>query len=376
MNKLYVIKDDYSPNSAATNRLLAFVKGFEELGVKTRVVFIRSDNSTKLPIDFGNVSFISLRVDSKIKIKYGNYYLQFILSIYPVLQFVRSLKSNDNVLLFGAMNYLFIFSLFKKINVYHERTEHPKAVRTINRKLYVNKCKKLNGLFVISTHLKDYFSDMGVKKENIHIVNMVVDPNRFKGIPKEIGKERYIAYCGSIGNKKDGVDDLLRAFKIVTEKNSEIKLCLIGKIIRSIEKDEYLNYIKENNLESRIIFTGSISSEDMPKLLINAETLILSRPITIFNFGFPTKLGEYLLTGNPTVITNVGDIDLFLKDKDSTLIAQPGNIRDIANKIEWVLTHPDESKIIGKKGYEVAMKYFNYRTEAQKFIDVIYPNFK
>jgi len=374
MNELYVIQDSYSPNNAATNRLLAFVKAFDEFGVKTSVIFILSDVRIKLPDDFGKVSFISLTLGHSIKIKYGNYYLQFALSIYPVYQFIRSLNKNDNVLLFGAMNYVFLFSLHKKLNLYHERTEHPDAVRTINAKLYKKKCKNLNGLFVISTYLKEYFSNLGVKKDNIHIVNMIVDTNRFKGLKKEVDNEKYIAYCGSIGNNKDGVDYLIRAYKIVAEKIDDVKLYIIGKVVASKEKEEYLSYIKENNLEDRIIFTGMVSADDMPQLLKNADALVLARPFSIFHFGFPTKLGEFLLTGNPTVVTNVGDIERFLKDGESSLIAEPGNVQDIANKIEWVLTHPKESEAIGKKGCDVAMKYFNYRIEAQKLLDVIYPN--
>lgn len=38
---------------------------------------------------------------------------------------------------------------------------------------------KVDGMFVISTALKDYFVSCGLPKEKIEIVNMTVDSNRF-----------------------------------------------------------------------------------------------------------------------------------------------------------------------------------------------------
>ena len=43
--------------------------------------------------------------------------------------------------------------------------------------------------------------------------------------------------------------------------------------------------------------------------------LVLARPDNIqAKGGFPTKLGEYLATGNPVVVTKVGEIPNYLID--------------------------------------------------------------
>ena len=106
--------------------------------------------------------------------------------------------------------------------------------------------------------------------------------------------------------------------------------------------------------------------------LKNAEILALARPDNVqAAYGFPTKLGEYLLTGNPVVVTRVGELDNFLVDRESCLFANPNSAEDFADKLLWLLAHPDEGKQIGKKGKRVAELNFNSRIEAQKIIRVL-----
>ena len=121
-----------------------------------------------------------------------------------------------------------------------------------------------------------------------------------------------------------------------------------------------------------MVFTGPIPREQMPLMLKNAEALVLARPDNIqAKYGFPTKLGEYLLSGNPVVVTRVGDIPQFLKDGESAYVAEPGNVEEIALKIIEALTSHEAPKI-GLRGAEVAMREFNSETESKKIIKFIY----
>ena len=110
----------------------------------------------------------------------------------------------------------------------------------------------------------------------------------------------------------------------------------------------------------------------MPQYLKNAEVLVLSRPDNIqAAYGFPTKLGEYLMTGNPVVVTRVGELDNFLEDGKSCLFAKPGDAQHFAKKLKWTLENPAEAKEIGAKGKQVAEVSFNYKIEGKKIAEVI-----
>ena len=131
--------------------------------------------------------------------------------------------------------------------------------------------------------------------------------------------------------------------------------------------------VESLGLKDRIVFTGVVCSQEMPQLLKNAEVLLLARPDGLqAKYGFPTKLGEYLLTENPVVVTKVGDIPKFLKDGESALLAEERNASSFSSKVIWALEHPEESAIIGKEGLRVAIKEFNSKTETAKMVKTIY----
>ena len=67
-------------------------------------------------------------------------------------------------------------------------------------------------------------------------------------------------------------------------------------------------------------------------------------------------------------MTAVGDIPLFVKDQLNGLIVNPNDVDAFAEKMNWVIEHPNEAKIIGEKGAELARQEFNYLTESKKLV--------
>ena len=378
---IYFVLNVYTPNTASINRFLAFVKGFEELEVSYRIVVISPNQSFDRLNNIYDSRTTYLWMYRRSSLRWINkiqYYVwsRFLSSLF-FKRFVHKLKKNDIVVLFSGMQYLHL--LLKKISdckIYHERTEHPDVYNIFHserkKQQYLDDCKRLNGLFVISSSLKKTFIELGVDSSRIHIINMVVDSSRFENLQKSQITEKYIAYCGTVSNEKDGVDDLIRSFAVVARKNKYIKLYVIGPTPSSKESTYNLELIRTLDLTDKIVITGRIPSQQMPLILKNAQVLVLARPNSLqAQNGFPTKLGEYLLTENPVVITRTGDIPLFLKNGVSALLAEPGNIMDIANKICWALEHPQEAAQIGWNGSQVARRYFNYKIESKKLYSII-----
>lgn len=374
MGRFYIFSNQYYPNTATTNHELSIVKGLSENGVKAVWIFvIPSDSFDK--VDF-RLPGIEIRYLWNEKIS-GNKIVRHIYKWLPLFLFFLNLKKSDIVLCLNAMEYLGLFLRKRGIRVYHERTEHPDVIRTGHfgwtNKAYKRWVTQVDGLFVISQNLKKYFIGIGCKKEAVHVVNMVVDSDRFNGLEKQKTKDKYIAYCGNASNSKDGVDKLIMAFKYVVEKFPQEKLYIIGR--KPPEESENKKLVESLGLSKQVVFTGIVSSKEIPQILKNADVLALCRPASLQNeMGFPTKLGEYLLTGNPVVVTKVGDIPRFLKDKESALMVDTSNIMGFGDKMIWALANKDKAEELGLKGKKVAEENFNYLIESRKIINVIFPN--
>lgn len=370
MCKVYIVCNSYNPNTAPTNRVLSFVRGFSELGMDAEVVYLAPDTKmNKVQEDYPHIEFKYMWE----RMPFSNRILNKLAEEYYGWKFARSLKCGDVVFLTNFGNIFFKVIKRKNVKVVHEKTEHPDiySFKGLNVERYKREIPKLDGMFVISTALKDYFSSLGLPKEKIEIVNMTVDSNRFKGIKKQLS-EKYIAYCGTASNNKDGVDELIKSFAIVHQSHPDVKLYIIGKTPDKDDESGNLSLIEELGIKGAVVFTGIVSAKDMPQILKNATILALDRPDSLqAQCGFPTKLGEYLLTENPVVVTKVGDIPLFLKDGESALLAEERNASEFSSKLIWALEHPEEAARIGKAGALVALRQFNYLTETKKIIDVI-----
>ena len=370
MNKFYVVCNTYYPNTAFSNRVFSFLRGFSELGVNAEVVFLTPDSEmSKVQETYPHITFKymweNMPFSNRIFNKFADEFYGW--------KFAWGLTPGDVVFLTNFGNVFFKVVKRKGVKVVHEKTEHPDvySFKGFNVERYKREVVKVDGMFVISTALKDYFVSRGLPKEKIEIVNMTVDSNRFAGLTKQPA-EKYIAYCGTASNNKDGVDELIKSFAIVNKIHPEVKLYIIGKTPDKDDASGNLKLIENLGVKDSIVFTGIVSAAEMPQILKNAAVLALDRPDSLqAQCGFPTKLGEYLLTENPVIVTKVGDIPLFLKDGETALLAEERNPKEFSSKIIWALEHPEEATEIGKAGAQVAMREFNYLNETKKIIDVI-----
>lgn len=374
-----IVTGSYPYGTASTIRNISLFKGLKELSYNIRILSIYPDkNQNSLSVDkkgtYREVPY-SYTFISKYEKNKSLRLLQYILSTIKCIYMVLKASKDHKII---TINYIkvpflsfFITVIFKlfKIPVFHEVTEYP-FVR-INSNSFSNyfylrfTIPLYTRLFVISNALKEYFSTY-IDKEKIKLINMIVDPSPFDLSEVKVFDFDYIAYCGSMNTDKDGVPVLIEAFNIIKEKFPKLKLVLIGDIKNRPIHPSIINAINKNNLQNKVHFTGYIINIEIPKYLKGAKLLALARPDNIqAKGGFPTKLGEYLATGIPVIVTNVGEIPLFLKNKVNAYVSSP-NPEDFAKLMFTALNNYDDALLIGQNGKKLVQKEFNFYEEAKK----------
>lgn len=391
MNLLFVSSCQYPEGGAAANRHLAYAKGLVELNNKVTFILISDNDKQDRDFVLDGINFISASPVSEIakKSKLRQLYSSFraIKNAKRKILALHSREIVDAVILLDT--YFFILYPFiklchnLKIKIFHERTEYPLVVERkgalgkIHNRIYTTFILPgFDGIYVISNALRNYFIEITRNKIPVSILNMVVDPSRFTYENNSNTENlKSLVYCGSMDIEKDGVDILIRSFgKAINRQGSkeDLRLTLIGDVSNSILKNKLDRIVEESGCSGRVIFTGLVTRQRIPELLNNAHALALSRPDNKqAEGGFPTKLGEYLTTGKPVIITDVGEIGLFLKDGENAFVANPGSIDSFSDKIVQVFDNYPNALKIGLKGRDLVFSEFNYQKQAQVLIDFI-----
>lgn len=281
---------------------------------------------------------------------------------------------------YSLLNCIYFLRKKKGIKLYHEYTENPEVVGKIGGllgkflySLYKKTIPQLDGIFLITPALCNmYVSDFGANPNKIVLLNMIVDKERFENIP-DFEPQNTISYCGILSEFKDGVSILIKAFAKVIVSHSEYRLRLIGPFVDEGTEHRLNTLVANLKISDYVEFTGPVSPERMPTLLKSSKILALARPNNIqAKYGFATKIGEYLMTERPVVLTRVGAVEDYLQGGVNCVLANPDVENDFAEKLLWVIENYPQAEEIGKHGKEAVLKYFDSEKETEKIYNSIF----
>lgn len=390
-NILFIGVTPYPNGQASTNRLVSLFSELASLEWKIQVLCL---SSTKCPTSFKNgepyyeregiednvfFRYLSLKVKASRSIFLRSIYSFYGWLILP-LYLIRNTNSSDtSVVLTNLTQVYYVVYLKILCEVCNKklillRSEYPKVIRTNGFKSIIFKIffekwifRSFDGFVLMTNTLENYFTSLKKIKAQVKLIPMTVDISRFNIHQVSPFNFDYIVYAGSLSHKKDGIDILLKSFASIAGYHREIRLVIIGDNSDPGKFKETSDLILtlSRDIAARIIFTGRLDSSEIPGYLLNAKVMALARPDSLqAKGGFPTKLGEYLATGNPVVVTSVGEIPLYLKHMDSALMANPGDINDFARNLDWVLRNSSLAIEIGLRGRRVAETVFNAKIQA------------
>ena len=400
MANIVILGDTFGfPHSqGGASRVRLFVRGLVQSGNHVHIILTRPSeyNGNILNIKFkGSFYGSEYEYTAGTTIVGNNFFKRrilnfkgFIVALYKLFSLKRK-KQIDCLILytreFFTVALFGIFSRLLGVRVFLEVCEWPEKFNETgfnklikyhrNFKIYMFSRyahKFADAFIVISDYLQNKISNLTKNKKPLIKIPILVDLESFECNKSNKNEEIFnIIYSGT-PSYKDGIDYLLQSFKLVKLKINNSKLIIIGdtpgrSIIPLLKKKA-----RELGILNDVIFKGSIHFSEIPKNLCEADVLVLERPEGIFSkAGFPTKLGEYLATGIPVVITKTGDIPKYLNDNESAFIVDPGNIKEFANKIMYIYKNPEESRNIAIKGKEVAKNNFDYVKQCAKLSDFI-----
>ena len=396
ISRIYIVaaNEPFPVGMACTNRILSLSRGFAEHDLDVMVICLYpTEHDAGVAVNKntrGTVGKIRYEYSCGTTIRGKNIFERRWLkvkSLFRVYQILRGSKtcSGGKILMVYVDSPLhlilfYILSRIYRLKFIQDKSEFPFVLKntSINGKIYawIYTCfmyRLFDAMLVMTNPLEKYFRKRINRKTRLFRAPMTVEVSRFMNpsLPKP-NQSRYIAYCGDVGGNKDGVSDLLKSFSIVHQTWPDLMLYIIGDApgTRSLEDLKTLSL--KLGISHNVVFTGRLQRDEVPKYLCNAAILALARPSGMqAEGGFPSKLGEYLSTSNPVVVTRVGDIPDYLTDGENAFLVEPDDVNAFAQKIEYVLMHQDVAKEVGRRGKDVAVNNFDYKIQTQRIIEFL-----
>ena len=73
----------------------------------------------------------------------------------------------------------------------------------------------------------------------------------------------------------------------------------------------------------------------------------------------------------PVISTSEGGIPDIVKDGETGFIVYKQNSNQLAEKIKWLIEHPEEASIMGKKGSTRFIKLFTLNIFEKKIVNIL-----
>lgn len=258
---------------------------------------------------------------------------------------------------------VYFFTRITKTKFILENSEYPwfilKSKRKISnlmyRLIYLHVYYRMfDGVLAMTKALCRYHQRYSKHSAHILHLPMTVDMKRFELNCRRLN---YITYIGNNSFSKDGVGILVDSFFKLSSRFPDWKLRIIGDTGNDIAIKRHCLDI---GLSDKVELLGNVHRDSVPELLCQSKVLALARPSNLQSEGgFPTKLGEYLATGNLVVVTSVGEIPDYLEDHFSALIAQPDSVASFTEKLQYAISRYHELDFIGTNGKRVCREVFN-----------------
>lgn len=238
--------------------------------------------------------------------------------------------------------------------------------------LYKLVLKKVGAYISISENLRDYYCKL-VSKQT-YILPIITDTSRFN-IDTDNNNasitQKYLCYMGNMELAKDDLANIIRAFSLITDKFEDLYLYLYGD--PSNDTKTKLNHlIVQLQLQNRVIIKGKANYADVPIILKQAYILVSSQPDTKrASGGFPTKLGEYLASGTPALITDVGENSKYVKDNIHIFFTKPGDFKVYAQKLIYIIDNYDHALSVAKNGQKFLQEHFSHTKKGCELLEFV-----
>jgi glycosyltransferase involved in cell wall biosynthesis len=208
-----------------------------------------------------------------------------------------------------------------------------------------------------------------VRKDRIHVVRNGPDLQRVRLLPENSalrrGRQYLVGYVGVMG-KQEGIDLLLRIVRniVYARGRSDIQFALIGD---GTELSRMKAYARELKIDEYVTFTGYLQGDGLFELLSTSDVCVSPDfPNEMNNKSTMVKIMEYMALGKPIVQFDL--VEGRYSAQQASLYVGRSDEDEFAEKLLFLLAHPDERQRMGQIGRERVLSELAWPHQATKLL--------
>lgn len=197
-------------------------------------------------------------------------------------------------------------------------------------------CKFSDHIITVTKECVDILTARGINGNKITLIMNSPDDQLFFYDDSRFSKNGSdttfrILYHGTLA-KRFGLENALEALKMTLDKYPETELHIFGNIVNDYA-NELIGKAKDLEIQDKVFFHQSIPHNKVNEIIKKYDLGIVTyEPTEYMNLAFPTKAGEYALTGLPMIIADLIAVKSIFRN-DSVFYVDTNNIQSISKAI-------------------------------------------
>ena len=212
--------------------------------------------------------------------------------------------------------------------------------------------KRLDGIVAATPTIAKKFENRSNRVVIINNFPIIGDINYH---PKNFSeRDAKVCYVGGLSEDR-GLSVMTSAIQSV-----HMKLILAGeyensKYLKNKPNVEYVGWVDRKELD--VLYSRAIGG------------LLVLQPTKNYFTSQPIKMYEYMAAGLPIIASNFQYWKEIIEDNGCGICINPDSVKELQQAIEYLDKNRREAQEMGKRGFELVTKRFNWSVEGKKLIE-------
>jgi glycosyltransferase involved in cell wall biosynthesis len=216
--------------------------------------------------------------------------------------------------------------------------------------------RRIHGVITATPFIRNRF--LNIQPNTVDINNFPI-LEEFQSVSRHQVNPSAVCYVGGI-TKVRGIFELLDALSF-----QHFDLFIAGPF----ESEALELACKQHTNWSKVNYLGILNRQEVAELYsTSAIGIVTLHPIINYLDSLPIKMFEYMYTGLATIASDFPLWRTIVITNDCGLCVNPLQPKEIADAINFLITHPEKAKIMGENGKKITEEKYNWQIEKLKLI--------